>query len=624
MSIAVSLLDEVIQLIKEGNLERGYEICFKELMDKNHIKEADAGLALLSMVVGNHELADWYLSKSNELNQGTNVAEILLEINDSNIKKKWDNYRRLRNQQELKRMAVTAPLCRGDVLEIGCANGDLSIFIASHGSNLYGIDIDPVAIDLARHKTAQLGFDTCRFQVGNGYKLEFSSNTFDTVVVAEVLEHVDDPKKIISEAYRVCKPGGKVIFSVPNAYSIPDPDHSNIFTKEILNGLVDFTIGHDLEWVEEVPNEWIMGTLLKHNGHITHSPAINDDMFLPQPYTITKSEALVTVIIPTYNRIEFIAETIESVIQQSHTNLQIIVVDDGSVESPKDVLKPFMDNIQFLSKENGGKSSALNFAIGEAKGDFIWVFDDDDIALPLKLELQLKRFALNPKLGLVHTRSINFINGTGEINGLHDLSPYNGVLDYKLLIKGCFIHGPTAVFKRECLNEVVGWDEELIRAQDFDFWLRIAKHYEMEYLPVPTVKYRLHTGSRGSADNPVAYNEIVSATNDYEKLIYSKLYRTVQINEIYPMEFSSDEVAPMLEAFLDRAVIFAKKGLLNEVNLDVSIVRDNSISYGNPCFSAMGIRNIHNLANIAVKGNWSDQELVNNVLELLKMVTTKD
>ncbi|MBR2566709.1 MAG: glycosyltransferase family 2 protein, partial [Paenibacillus sp.] len=423
------------------------------------------------------------------------------------------------------------------------------------------------------------------------------------------------------------KPGGRVLFSVPNGYSIPDPDHCNIFTKEILDNLIDFTVGYRLEWINEVPNEWIMGMLVKQNNESEANlqpQGIIDDIFLPQPFSIAKSEAMVTVIIPTYNRKEFLVETIESVLHQTHNNLQIIVVDDGSVDSPKDILTPYMDRIEYLYKENGGKSSALNFAINKAKGEFIWVFDDDDIALPLKLELQLKRFTLNPKLGLVHTRSINFVNGTGEINSLHDLTPYRGALDYKLLIKGCFIHGPTAVFKRDCLNEVIGWDEELIRAQDFDFWLRIAKHYEMEYLPVPTVKYRLHEGARGSANNPVAYNEIVSATNEYEKIIFSKLYRTVQINEIYPEEFASDEVTPMLEAFLDRAVVFAKKGLLNEVKLDISIVRDNAVSYGNPCFSANGIQNIHNLANIAVKGNWSDQELVNNVLELLKMVSTKD
>ncbi|WP_145039261.1 glycosyltransferase [Paenibacillus sp. Y412MC10] len=629
MVATVTLVDEVVRLVREEELEKGYKLCFEELTNRNESDEVYGCLALLSMITGNHELVDMYLNKCTDFKRmlDSDFLGMMKKASDPIIKKRWDNYRRNRNQQELKRMAATAPLCKGNVLEIGCANGDLSIFIASHGARLYGIDIDPVAIDLARHKTAELGIDTCKFQLGNGYELQYKDNTFDTVVVAEVLEHVDDPKKIIMEAYRVCKPDGKVIISVPNRYSIPDPDHCNIFTKEILNNLVEYAVDSSLEWVDDLPKEWIMGTLIK-SGVDADLDVVKvediDSLFLPQPFSIPLSDALVSVIVPTYNRKDYLTEAVQSILDQTHKNIQIIVVDDGSVVSPKEELGPFGEKVQYLYKENGGKSSALNFAINMAKGEYIWVFDDDDIALPMKLELQLKRFSLNPKLGLVHTRSINFLSDTGEINSLQDLSPFRGNLDFKLLFKGCFIHGPTVLFKRECVEQIGGWDETLIRAQDYDFWLRIARHYEMEYLPVPTVKYRLHTGSRGSADKPVAYTDVVSATNDYEQLIFKKLYGTIAINEIYPDAFASVDVVQMLEAFLDRAVVYARKNLLHEVKLDIGIVYDNTVSFGNPCFSSSGIQNIHQLANLAVNNNWVDQDLVRSVLELLNLVTSKD
>ncbi|KZS45794.1 hypothetical protein AWU65_07660 [Paenibacillus glucanolyticus] len=618
----MSLTGEISNYIKEGLIEKGYEICFKKLMDDSESSEALSGLAMLSMVCGNHTEAQWYLEKTSMDMNFYMDSELLLRINNIEIKKKWDNYRRLRNQHELKRMAETASLCCGDVLEIGCANGDLSVFIACHGSKLYGIDIDPVAIDIARHKVANLGIETCYFQIGNGYKLQFNDNMFDTVVVAEVLEHVNDPKRIVEEAFRVCKPGGTIIISVPSGYSIPDLDHHNIFNRKLIEGLIYSTTGCSIKWNSKVPSEWIMGTIVKPSVDNYKDQKYDiQSFFLPQPYIIPTSNSLVSVIITTFNRKDYIAETIQSIFDQTYKNIEVIVVDDGSIISPEDELLPYSNDIKYIYKENGGKSSALNEGIKYAHGEYIWVFDDDDVALPLKLEVQLKRFQLNPKLGMVHTRSIDFNDLTGEVIRIHDLSPVKSSLNMKMLMRGCFVHGPTVLFKKSCLVELEGWDTQLIRAQDYDFWLRLARHYDMEYLPAPTVRYRVHTGDRGSLDAPVSYNEIVTKTAKYEQIIFSNLYSTVPINMIYKDEFDSDNITLMIEAFIERATVYAARGLLHEAKLDMKIARDNSIGYGYPCFSAEAIQNIHKLAGAAVNNNWEDHELVSSIYELVNMIT---
>lgn len=253
------------------------------------------------------------------------------------------------------------------------------------------------------------------------------------------------------------------------------------------------------------------------------------------------------------------------------------------------------------------------------------MFDDDDIALPLKLELQLKRFLQNPELGLIHTRSIDFNDVNGQVIRVHDLSPIDSnKLDFQMLMRGCFIHGPTVVFRKSCLEQLGGWDEELVRAQDYDFWLRLANLNSIEYIPVPTVRYRVHAGSRGSAADPVSYDQLVSKTAEYEQIIFRKLYQSIPINEMYRETFESDNVTLMLEAFIDRAVILAARGLLQEAKQDLLIVRKNSQSFGNPCFSGAAIQNIHNLAQTAVQNNWDDHELVSSVFELVNMVTSKD
>ncbi|MEK4981468.1 glycosyltransferase [Bacillus sp. FSL K6-6540] len=619
-----ALLEKVTWSIKENTPEKGYELCFDKLMEDPDDSDALTCLGLLSMYCGNHNEAQWYFEQIDNNIYSTIDNDLLLSINDREAKGKWDNYRRLRNQHEMIRMAETASLCSGNVLEIGCANGDLSIFIASHGASLYGIDIDPIAVDLARHKTASLGIDNCRFQIGNGYGLELPDDMFDTVVVAEVLEHVDDPKKIIQEAYRICKSGGTVIISVPNGYAIPDPDHYNIFSRNVLTDLVHYSVGCSLRWNYKVPSQWIMGTFVKPG----RNPVGNDvkdlnGYFLPQPYSIPKSEALVSVIVSTFNRKEFIADTIQSILNQTHKNIEIIVVDDGSVDPPKEELSPFMEQINYIYKANGGKSSALNLAIDHAKGEYIWVFDDDDIALPLKLELQLKRFQLNPNLGMVHTRSINFNDATHEIVGIHDLSPIKNKLNLKLLMRGCYVHGPTVLFKKSCLDQLKGWDTNLIRAQDYDFWLRLIYYYAAEYLPVPTVKYRLHSGSRGSKDEPVQFNEILSKTADYEKLIFKNLYHKFEIQDLYKDEFKSGNVTLMIEALIERATVYAARDLLDEVKHDMKVAKENSDLYGNPCFSGEAIQNIHQLAKTAVERKWDDHELVSIVYSFVNMITVK-
>jgi len=622
------LTEAVIRFIEEGSPEKAYELCFSELTHNPGSEEVTACLAILSLIVGNHKLADWYLSKSEEYIKEFNfpVYTLIKQSNNVEIQKKWDNYRRPRNQEELRRMAVTAPLCTGKVLEVGCANGDLSVFIAAHGACHYGIDIDPVAVDLARFKAAQSGINSCHFQVGNGYELNVPESCFDSVVLAEVLEHVEDPKRILREAYKACKPGGKIIISVPNGYAIPDPDHINIFTKNILANLIEHEVESVIQWIDHVPDQWILGVLHKPEGTGTldNDPTDIDALFLPPLFQIPISNELVSVIVPTYNGPKYITEAIESILAQTHKNLEIIVVDDGSDVPVNQILAPYMDRITYLYKENGGKSSALNAATNYINGDFVWVFDDDDVALPLKLELQLKQFVANPHLSMVHTRSIDFYEQSGDIRLVHDLSTYQGDLDYNLLLKLNFIHGPTVLFKAKCLDELQGWDEDLVRAQDYDFWLRLAKKFEIAFLPIPTVRYRVHSKLRGSSEAPVHYDHMNEATLKYEQLIFKKIYRTVPVHEMYPKAFDSNNITLMLEALIERAVVFAKRHLIDELKLDIKIVRDSTIQYGNPCFSLSAINHIQEICNIVVEHKWQDEELIFHLNELINVLKTRD
>lgn len=99
---------------------------------------------------------------------------------------------------------------------------------------------------------------------------------------------------------------------------------------------------------------------------------------------------LVSVIIPTCNRANYPAESLESDLAQTYRNLEVIVVNDGSTDETKTKLEPFLHRKSYFEKPNGGKSSALNLGLKHISGDFVWVFDGDDVALPELVESHIK------------------------------------------------------------------------------------------------------------------------------------------------------------------------------------------------------------------------------------------
>ena len=178
-----------------------------ELLKSRYDKEILLDLALLNASVGNSDVAKLYINEYKNQCSSTDIKvsyDTFNSILDINYHKRWKNYRRERSQNEKKKFAFIASLCKGDVLEIGCANGDLSSYISMYGHRLFGIDIDPVAVELARYKVWHFGLSDCYFNIDDANNLSLPDSVFDTVVLAEILEHVTEPQNVINEARRVC------------------------------------------------------------------------------------------------------------------------------------------------------------------------------------------------------------------------------------------------------------------------------------------------------------------------------------------------------------------------------------------------------------------------------------
>jgi glycosyltransferase involved in cell wall biosynthesis len=185
----------------------------------------------------------------------------------------------------------------------------------------------------------------------------------------------------------------------------------------------------------------------------------------------------VSVIIPTYNREQFILRALNSVSKQSFTDYEIIVIDDGSKDNTRQLLGPYMDKLKYIYQENAGISAARNQGIQEAKGEYIAFLDSDDIWAPEKLEHQVKVLDTHKKVGIVYVR-MPILNEKGVRVGMKPAGASGKNFKELLQIWGDL---PTSsvLIRKECFIKVGGFDKTLTISEDTEMWLRISQYWDL-------------------------------------------------------------------------------------------------------------------------------------------------
>ncbi|MEB3340190.1 glycosyltransferase [Okeania sp.] len=203
----------------------------------------------------------------------------------------------------------------------------------------------------------------------------------------------------------------------------------------------------------------------------------------------------VSVIIPVYNCELYIAQAIESVLNQTYTDYEIIVINDGSTDNTYQILQPYMTKIRYFYQENKGLSATRNQGIKMAKGELIALLDADDLFLSDKLEKQVAIFDAQPNIGLVQS-GWRVVNEKGE--KIEDVEPWHKSpeLDLVSWLKWKATNPSSMMFRKEWLERVNGFNEEFRRLEDFDIVIRLAlAGCQATWFPKVAVCYRQHSGN---------------------------------------------------------------------------------------------------------------------------------
>ena len=198
------------------------------------------------------------------------------------------------------------------------------------------------------------------------------------------------------------------------------------------------------------------------------------------PMVATKNTTpFFSIVIPAYNAAHHIGDALSSVLAQTISNYEIIVVNDGSPDTPQleRELEPYLNDITYIKRENGGPAAARNSGILAAKGDYVAFLDSDDMWMPNHLGDMMQVLQRDPTLDLVYGDTVNFGDLAQEGATTMGANPSEGVATFEsLVLCKCTVVSSTVVARRQAVVDVGMFDETFIQGEDFDLWARLAYH----------------------------------------------------------------------------------------------------------------------------------------------------
>ena len=234
----------------------------------------------------------------------------------------------------------------------------------------------------------------------------------------------------------------------------------------------------------------------------------------------------ISIVIPVYNAQEFLEECINSSLNQTYDNIEIIAVDDGSTDQSPEILKRYSDKIMTITKKNGGTASALNLGIKNMSGEWFKWLSADDVLYPNALEeMILESSKVENKERTIFYSNYDIINSDGDIIEKFIEPNYNQLETFQqgvILLDHYFGNGTTSLIHRSAIQRYGAFNETIGYKEDYEFWLRycVLHKCRLHLIPKTLAKYRVH--QKQLTKEKIAIS--LAQTNKIRKLILDKIF----------------------------------------------------------------------------------------------------
>jgi glycosyltransferase involved in cell wall biosynthesis len=250
----------------------------------------------------------------------------------------------------------------------------------------------------------------------------------------------------------------------------------------------------------------------------------------------------VTVLMTAYNCGMYIEKSINSILNQTYQNFELIIVNDGSKDNSLNVVNSISDSrITLINKTNGGVSSARNVGIKTAKGKYISLLDADDMWDVNYLVVMKKLIEDFPEASFYGCQF--YCKNGNDIKISNQVHDQRGYIDnyFKAQIKAPVVWSSSVIIKKECFEQIGFFNTKLLRGEDLEMWVRLARNYKLAFEPVPLSYYMIDARNRACYTTPPLENRYLQYKLNklpyYERKYFLKLAKDVIIELLFKKKF---------------------------------------------------------------------------------------
>lgn len=285
-------------------------------------------------------------------------------------------------------------------------------------------------------------------------------------------------------------------------------------------------------------------------------------------------EPRISVILPTFNRAAYVTAAIESVLAQTMPIHDFIVIDDGSDDGTNKAIERYRPRLRYLHQANQGKVAAIELALAEARGDLVWVMDDDDIASPNALAALVEPHRRDPDLVFSYGHLVKFTTtDDGKIvKGERPVYPEEDPRPFVVkLMEDCFITGhPCVLARRTAYEAMLPFDRSITSSVDYYFHVHMALLGAAACVDEVVLLQRQHSGERGTAAARYEESERVQRWKRSDRILIEQMLDRMELQAFDPGNGKKDSPLARRACLIQRAAIAARKQLWERALQDLS------------------------------------------------------